>query len=85
MKNNTTNKLKLVFLILIGVTLCSCGGSSEPELEEWEFQVQFCEAQDGKAEILHVMNVDTGENYIDVKCVIPKTHKRDQCKLGGEC
>ena len=74
-------------LIVFSLFLISCGGDVYiEEKEDWEVDVELCEAQDGKAEILHVTNIDTGETYIDVNCVFPKRSDTVyQCKLNGNC
>ncbi len=60
-------KSKLI-LIITALLLISCGGDN-CDKEDWEIDVELCEAQGGRPELLHVIVESTGETYIDVKCV----------------
>lgn len=76
-------KERIYTFIFIGSiwSLCllfsGCGGE---QTQDWEIDQELCEAQGGNAELLQVFNVDTGEQYLEIKCVYDKTPSRAWCK-----
>lgn len=78
--------IRNVQALALCVLLSACSGS---EKENWEIDQELCEAQDGEAQLLQVFNVDTGEQYLETKCVFQKHPSYGMCKpdngLGHEC
>ena len=74
------NKVAALSLFLIG-----CGGYDYAEtVSEEERLIQFCASQNLDAQLLSVYNVDTGESYLDVKCIKPN-EDITLCKPGAKC
>jgi uncharacterized protein (UPF0128 family) len=56
-------------IAMVCLGLISCGGQQyQQEKKSWEIEAELCEAQDGKLSLYHVMEIDTGQAYIDVVC-----------------
>jgi hypothetical protein len=74
--------------IFLCVILVGCGGN-DYQKQDWEIDRELCEAQDGEAQLLQVFNIDTGEQYLETKCVFQKQPSYGMCKpdngLGHEC
>lgn len=76
-------------IVLVSLILCACGGDTYVEEYDYEIDIELCEAQDGTPQLFDVMNVDTGENFIEVRCEFKKEITPPQCKpdngLGQPC
>lgn len=59
-------------IIVLTITLTACGGDVYvlEEKDDWEIDVELCEAQDGISELNHVTDPITGSYSIEVGCIV---------------
>ena len=74
------------YILVVCLVMVGCGGAEKADIE---IDRELCEAQGGEAQLLDVVNVDTGDRRYEIECVFEKQPSHAICKpyngFGGEC